>query len=317
MNHDVCNGDADGLCALRMWRLAWPEDSLVVTGLKRDIELLVRVQARPGDRVAVFDLSFHRNRDAAMRLLEQGVTVRWFDHHYAGALPRLAALQATIDTDPEVCTAMLVDRALGGAQRRWAIAAAYGDNLAASAEGLGDTLHLVPAERSALRRFGVLLNYNAYGATDADVHLHPAALYRLLSHYADPLEVVRETPLIDELQARFDADLARAQQVTPTLRSNGAVAYVLPDADWSRRVLGSFANWCAADDPTRAQIVLRDLGRGYEVSLRAPHGSVLGADALCREFGGSGRRGAAGIDALPPGRLAAFIDRVAQARWLG
>ena len=37
---DVCNGDADGLCAVLQWRLAHPEPATLVTGLKRELELL-------------------------------------------------------------------------------------------------------------------------------------------------------------------------------------------------------------------------------------------------------------------------------------
>lgn len=33
----VCNGDADGLCAVQQWRLHDPAPATVVTGLKRDI----------------------------------------------------------------------------------------------------------------------------------------------------------------------------------------------------------------------------------------------------------------------------------------
>jgi len=42
---DVFNGDADGLCALHQLRLAEPVDGELVTGLKREIDLLDRVHA--------------------------------------------------------------------------------------------------------------------------------------------------------------------------------------------------------------------------------------------------------------------------------
>ena len=57
---DVFNGDADGLCALHQLRLADPADSELVTGPKRDISLLKRVQARAGDRITVLDLTLAR-----------------------------------------------------------------------------------------------------------------------------------------------------------------------------------------------------------------------------------------------------------------
>mgnify|MGYP007000196212 len=43
---DVFNGDADGICALLQLRLAQPKNSQLVTGIKRDIELLDRVEAK-------------------------------------------------------------------------------------------------------------------------------------------------------------------------------------------------------------------------------------------------------------------------------
>ena len=61
---DVFNGDADGLCALHQWRLAHPAESTLVTGVKRDIALLERVPAQPGDEVSVLDISLDRNRAA-------------------------------------------------------------------------------------------------------------------------------------------------------------------------------------------------------------------------------------------------------------
>lgn len=38
--YDVFNGDADGICALVQLRLASPADSVLITGVKRDIELM-------------------------------------------------------------------------------------------------------------------------------------------------------------------------------------------------------------------------------------------------------------------------------------
>ncbi|MEJ2533090.1 MAG: DHH family phosphoesterase, partial [Halioglobus sp.] len=42
MNFDVFNGDADGICALLQLRKAQPLESTLVTGVKRDINLLSR-----------------------------------------------------------------------------------------------------------------------------------------------------------------------------------------------------------------------------------------------------------------------------------
>jgi hypothetical protein len=59
--HDVFNGDADGLCALHQLRLAAPRACNLVTGPKRDIRPLERVDAREGDSVTVLDISLDVN----------------------------------------------------------------------------------------------------------------------------------------------------------------------------------------------------------------------------------------------------------------
>ena len=83
MSHfDVSNGDADGICALHQLRLAQPLESILITGVKRDIALLERVTAQAGDSVTVLDVSLNRNREALLRLLQQGVRVEYFDHHF-------------------------------------------------------------------------------------------------------------------------------------------------------------------------------------------------------------------------------------------
>ena len=114
---DVCNGDADGLCALVQWRLHQPRATRLITGLKREIELLQQVQASQGDQVLVLDVSLRRNRAALLHLLEAGVKVLYFDHHDADALAQHPLthplLQAHIDSASDVCTSLLVDRYLG------------------------------------------------------------------------------------------------------------------------------------------------------------------------------------------------------------
>ena len=61
---DVFNGDADGICALLQLQLQLgsPRDSELVTGVKRDIDLLRQVQAGAGDRITVLDVAMEKNR---------------------------------------------------------------------------------------------------------------------------------------------------------------------------------------------------------------------------------------------------------------
>ena len=54
--YDVFNGDADGICALLQLRQAEPIQSQLITGVKRDIKLLAKVDAVQGDQVNVLDV---------------------------------------------------------------------------------------------------------------------------------------------------------------------------------------------------------------------------------------------------------------------
>lgn len=314
MRHiDVFNGDADGLCALHQLRLAEPVNAELVTGLKRDIELLERVHADPDCAITVLDLSLDRNRAALERVLQAGARVRWFDHHYAGHVPTHPRLELHIDPAPSTCTSILVDRHLGGRYRRWAVVAAFGDNLRVPALELAAALGLDDARTDALRALGEALNYNGYGETEADVLIHPRALYRVLHAYDDPFEFKAREPVVAALIERCRADLAAARAVAPAHADERCTLYRLPAEPWARRVLGTFAHRLAADDPQRAHAVVRANGDGsFTISVRAPRG----ADALCRQFPrGGGRSTAAGIDRLPPERLDDFVRRFRALDW--
>ncbi|HXZ52451.1 MAG TPA: acetyltransferase [Burkholderiales bacterium] len=314
MKHfDVFNGDADGICALHQLRLAEPVQAELVTGVKRDIALLERVQASPGDRVTVLDVSLERNRAALLRLLAQGARVRYFDHHDAGVLPVHPALEAFIEEAGGVCTSMLVDRYLGGRFRAWAVVAAFGDQLAQSALGLAAGLSLEPDRVQALRSLGESLNYNAYGETEADLLIPPAELYRTVRRYADPFDLIARESLVGRLADQRSADMRRVLALSPYRSAGGFDAYLLPDEAWSRRVSGSFANQLARDDPSRAHAVLTPGSRGgFAVSLRAPGAGGASAADVCRRFPtGGGRREAGGIDRLAPGELEALFAALA------
>jgi len=309
-SYDVFNGDADGICALHQLRLADPVDSELVTGLKRDIELLKAVPAERGDVVTVLDVSLDRNRAALAALLERGVRVRYFDHHRAGAVPVHPGLEAVIDESDATCTSALVDRHLLGRFRAWAVVGAFGDNLRALANTLAAPLALSPDALDGLSELGASINYNAYGASEADVLYPPAALYRIVRGYADPLEMARREPAAERLAVRRRADLANALAIPPVRSGRAADAYVLPDAAWSRRVSGTFANRLATDDPRRAHAVLTPHADGaFTVSVRAPRGCAPSAAEFCGRYGlGGGRVAAGGIERLDRARLDAFLD---------
>lgn len=315
---DVCNGDADGLCAVLQWRLAHPAPATLVTGLKRELDLLGTVPAQAGDELLVCDLSMQRNHAALLRLLEAGVSVRYVDHHHVDQVPRHAALQACIDTDPRLCTSLLMDRLLAGRFRAWALVGAYGDNLTAVADDMAAAMGLDEDARRRLRRLGEGINYNAYGDDAAEQHIAPQRLYARLARHAQPLDLLREDPIGDELDALRRADLQQALVLPVHAAGHGARWVQLPDAAWARRVIGSFANHLAAAASEQAHAVLQADRRGaFAVSLRAPQAAPGGADAFCRPFGGGGRAAAAGIDHLPAEALPRFLAALAAARWGG
>ena len=311
--YDVFNGDADGICALHQLRLAEPRASVLVTGAKRDIALLAHVGAQSGDVVTVLDISLARNAAALDRLLARGVACRYFDHHVPGEIPSHPQLEAYIDTAPDVCTSLLVDRYLGGRQRSWAVVAAFGDNLAAPARAAAASLNLNDLQLAQLQELGECINYNAYGDSVDDLTYHPADLYQTLSRYADPFQFLSGEPVCEVLRAARADDLYRAGELVPALATDKCAIYVLPDAAWSRRVNGTFANQLATAHPERAHAVLVTGDNVYAVSVRSPIAAPRGADALCREFGGGGRHGAAGIDRLPGGDYARFEAAFTQA----
>jgi hypothetical protein len=306
--YDIFNGDADGLCALHQFRLVEPRDATLITGVKRDIALLARVTPEPGDELTVLDVSLDTNREALLGALHAGARVRYFDHHFAGEIPHHALLETHIDTSPTVCTSLIVDRHLGGRHRAWAIVAAFGDNLRAQAYSAAGTLGLEHAEVEALRELGECLNYNAYGANVADLHFHPAALYLRMQPFANPLAFCAQAPELEALRRASADDLKLAMALPIEDVGNDAVVVFMPEAAWSRRVAGTFANKLARRHAHRTVALLVRSGAGYQVSLRAAEHGGSGMHLLARQFeSGNGRARSAGIQFLPEPDVARLL----------
>jgi len=305
--YDIFNGDADGICALHQLRLARPGDSLLVTGVKRDIGLVARVHAAPGDELTILDVSFAVNRDAVLDALEAGARCLYFDHHAAGDIPDHPHLEAHIEPAPGLCTSLIVDSYLGARFRAWAVVAAFGDNLPGPAAQAAIPLGLTIDELALLRELGECINYNAYGDRPEDLYFHPAELYRRLRPYSDPREFAAHDGAFETLREGYCEDLARAAQATPTLDTPTHFLVALPDTRWARRVHGALANKLAASHELRAHAVLVRRGTTYRVSVRAPAARPVGAAQLCSLFAsGGGRSEAGGIDVLPSADLPKF-----------
>jgi hypothetical protein len=294
-------------------RLAAPcPEAELVTGLKREIGLLKRVQASAGDRVTVLDISLAGNRTDLERILANGAEVEYFDHHYAGDQPFAHPLLSShINTSPDVCTSLLVDAWLDGRHRLWAVSAAFGDNLHTSARQAAEPLGLDEVTLSSLQTLGECLNYNGYGDTLADLWFHPAELYLALRPYDDPRRFISESSAYRKLHDGYTADIRAAHALSALLDTTAAAAFELPDAAWARRISGTLANRLAHEHPERAHAVLRPASDNtYTVSVRAPLSRPTGADSFCRQFGGDGRAAAAGINRLAASEVPLLLKKL-------
>lgn len=311
MEYDVFNGDADGLCALQQLRLQRPRDSELITGTKREISLLERLQVDSGDQVTVLDVSLDKNRAALLDLLEKGAQVLYVDHHYAGNIPEHPGLQAHINTTPTVCTAILVNGLCQNRYLPWAITGAFGDNLANSAKRLAQQTDLNDRQVAQLQELGELLNYNGYGASLEDLHFAPHKLAQIMLPYGHPLDFIEQEPAFTRLRDGYAQDNQHAEDLRPELEEEHIALYILPNTPWARRISGDFANRLARKAPQRAHALLTPKqDEAFVVSVRAPYSTKTGADSLCRQFDtGGGREAAAGINHLPRMELDQFIDR--------
>ena len=311
MHYDIFNGDADGIFALHQYRLENPvAQAHLVTGVKRDIRLLERVQEVGNCSLAVFDISLDSNHRAVLRLLEHNNTISYFDHHFAGDIPVSPALSTYIDTSPGVCTSLIVHGQLSGKHPLWAVCGAFGDNLHRQASELAKTHNLSPPDILRLQELGELFNYNGYGYSLDDLHFPPQRLYQAIQPYADPFDFINCSSELPALRTGYRADFALASQQPELTTAGKNRIYRLPDEPWARRGVGGFSNFRAMEQPASAHAVVTENGDGtLRISVRAPLADQRHADRLCRLFPtGGGRAAAAGINNLPAEMLDRFID---------
>lgn len=308
---DVFNGDADGICALVQLRLAEPLDSVLVTGVKRDIALLGQVSAKVGDRVTVLDISMQKNLPALNNLLVAGADVFYADHHQSGEIPEHPNLKALIDLSPTSCTSLIVDNYLQQQFHLWAITAAFGDDMTSTALKLAVETGLSETETEQLQQLGIYLNYNGYGSQLEDLFYHPATLYQHCAAYASPLEfIAARQDIFSALEDGYQADMAAAKTTKVAYKSQTVGVFELPDEKWARRVSGVWGNELANQYPQRAHLILTPVDeQHYTVSIRAPLTNRSGANTVASKFAtGGGRAGAAGINLLPVNEINDLIS---------
>ena len=278
------NGDADGICSMVQWGLVYGIEGHRVTGVKRDIELLERVNPNPDDEIIVMDISLARNHARAVELSSQGFDITWFDHHLAGE--PIDAITTNIDTSANICTARIVEKFLG-VESDWAQVALHGDGLS------------VHSSKPEFKELGELLNYNGYGADLSDLHYHPDDLLCLCLEAKTP-QAFMESSAFADLKTGFESDLSYAQNIAI---EDGF--YLLPNEPWARRVVGVMAHRIneSEDGP---HVIAIDKGETLQVSVRGSEG----IGELCKMFGGGGRATAGGIDALPKDDITALMNEV-------
>ena len=310
---DLFNGDADGIFSLLQLRSVEPRDAELVTGVKRDIKLFGRIEGRAGagDRVTALDISMAKNTAALTRVLDDGADVFFCDHHLTGDVPDHSNLTAITDDSKVTCTAFLIDTHLKSAKTAWAICGAFGDNFPQLAQAMQARAG-VDVSMSALRELGELVNYNAYGLTLDDLHMHPADLYQTLARYDGPKAFLEaETALVSELRAVHASDWQIAQSARELDVTDRGQVLALPSGAASNRIAGLFGNALVVEEPDVAFAVLTALDgeEAYRVSIRAPRSRKTGSAAeLATAFGGGGRAAAAGIDLLAEDDLDRFIE---------
>lgn len=297
---DVFNGDADGICALHQLRLANPLESKLVTGVKRDINLLKKVKVTADDHITVLDISLDKNKEGLQSCLSAGAKILYFDHHFAGDIPQDENLETYIDTDANMCTSLLVNDYLNSQYLAWAVTAAYGDNLFVAAEEAAKPLNLSAEELEALKLLGTCINYNGYGASLDDLIFNPEELYLKIKPYSNPFDFIKNEPAYKTLLNGYREDIENAESLKAKFESDTHTLFILENEKWAKRVSGVFANQLAQENPDRAHAMLTKTSDGFVVSVRAPLNNKTGADELCRQFEtGGGRKAAAGINALP------------------
>lgn len=308
--YDVFNGDADGICALHQLRLAKPVSAELITGTKRDIDLLSRFVARPGDRVTVLDISLDSNIAALRKHLAAGAEITYFDHHNSAQAFEHERLYLHCDMAADVCSSILVNRYLDGQYWQWAVVAAYGDNLPAVATALAHEGGLSQPQCEQLQELGILLNYNAYGESVDDLHFHPAVLYSAVHDYVDPFDFLHNAAQFAVLRNAYASDMAFMQGLRADRESELTSIYILPAQAWARRVSGILANQLTQEEPGKSFAVLTAKPDGsYVVSIRSGDAENCPASQFCSAFAtGGGRRGAGGINNLPASEVDSFVQ---------
>ena len=309
-NYDVFNGDTDGIFAWHQLRLAHPREATLVTGVKRDVGLVGRVEAGEGDLVTVLDVSHAKNRKDVQRLLDSGAMVEYFDHHDPGKLIEHPNLTYHINTEPNVSTGLIVNSHVRGKNRLWSIATAFGDNHMVLAMNMAKSENLNEEQTTLLKQIGLVVNYNSYGQTVEDLFFPPEEIAKAVKACgSDIFRFTEQSDIFPKLLENFEKDMSTASCQEPYSISDKAVFYTLPNEDWTHRVMGSFSNHLVSSNKDLAcAIAVLNSDGTYRISVRSSINNPYGAGDLCKKFGGGGREKAGGVNNLEASELDNFKE---------
>ena len=299
-NYDVFNGDTDGIFAWHQLRLAHPRDATLVTGVKRDVGLVGRVEAGEGDLVTVLDVSHAKNRKDVQRLLDSGAMVEYFDHHDPGELLEHPNITYHINTEPNVSTGLIVNSHVKGKNRLWSIATAFGDNHMDLAMNMAKSENLSEEQTTLLKQIGLVVNYNSYGQTVEDLFFPPEEIAKAVKACgSDIFRFTEQSDIFPTLLENFSADMSSAVCQEPYSISDNAVIYTLPNEGWTHRIMGSFSNHLVSTNKDLAcAIAVLNSDGTYRISVRSSINNPYGAGDLCKKFSGGGREKAGGVNNL-------------------
>lgn len=310
MVYDIFNGDADGIFSVIQFQKKYPQKTKLITGIKRDIELLKDLEPNSDDYLRIFDISMKKNMPYLSGLLKRNIDIIYFDHHDPGNIPLKNNLESYISTSPNACTSLLVSAYLKKEFHIWAIPGIFGDNLSDVALEESKKLKLGYKEIQKLKILGELVNYNSYGETIGDLTVHPKLLLEEIIEYDSPLNVIdNKSSLINEIQEVFTSDYQQAKK-SETLYTDENVSVIkMKNHISSNRISGYYSNHIANENPYKAHaIITTNKEKNIKVSIRAPLNKNKGAVAVAKKFPtGGGRERAAGINNLPIEMLDEFI----------
>jgi hypothetical protein len=281
-----------------------------VTGVKRDVNLVARVNAGEGDLVTVMDVSHAKNRKDVQRTLDSGAIVEYFDHHDPKELIDHANITYHINTEPNISTGLIVNSHVNGKNRLWSIATAFGDNHIDLAMNMAQSENLSDEQILILKNIGLVVNYNSYGQTVDDLFFSPEKIAKAVKACgSDIFRFTEQGDIFSTLLDNYNADMSLAMCQEPYSISNNGVIYTLPNEAWTHRVMGSFSNHLVFtnNDLACAIAVLNSDGT-YRISVRSSINTPHGAGNLCSKFDGGGREKAGGINNLPDSELASFKE---------